>query len=177
MEPDCSQNFGKPDDLKKHHASDHGRNDVYVEFRCLYPDCNDRLYCWKEPVWFRKHLLDVHEMVIYDAEQHRASHPNVADNSCPTYLDAEDAHGSRQRSGLAPSSSSEPVKMISGRSGPLKIAAQVKKELIPLVQKNPAWRTYSYLFEDPFAQLPLADAPLTPKPPEFCRYRGPDRAS
>lgn len=54
---------------------------------------------------------------------------------------------------------------------PAEVAAEAKKQFIPIVKSNSQWQTFSYLYQEPLSQLAFVDPPRTLDPPEFCRCR------
>lgn len=57
----------------------------------------------------------------------------------------------------------------SSKQRPAEVAAEAKKQFIPIIKNDPRWNTFSYLYHEPLTQLAFADPPLVLEPPEFCK--------
>ena len=55
---------------------------------------------------------------------------------------------------------------------PAEVASEAKKQYIPLIRKQYAvqFKTYSYIYHQPLAQLNLIERPIDLSPPQFCEY-------
>jgi hypothetical protein len=69
-----------------------------------------------------------------------------------------------------PSGGSKSSSSKSSKPKPSEVAAETKKYYIPLILKEYGnkWKTYSYIYHQPLAQLNFVERPLDISAPQFC---------